>query len=60
MAHYVVTCKTLYVHIAITIQTHKYVYITHNMSTHKFECPMEILTLDKGIYGKTAHMYFNS
>ena len=52
MVHYVVTCKTLYVHIAITIKTHKYVNITQNMSIHKFECPMEILTLDKGIYGK--------
>ena len=49
MAPYVVTCKTLYVHIAITIQTHTYMHITH-MSTHKFEYPMEILTLDEGIY----------
>ena len=41
-------------------QTLKYVHITHNMSIHKFECPTEILTLDKGIYGKVAHIYVNS
>ena len=29
------------------------------MSTHKFEFPMEILTLDEGIYGKVAHIYVN-
>ena len=57
MAHYVVSYKTLYVYIAITIQTGKYVHITHNMSTHKFECPMEILTLDEGIYGKGTYLH---
>ena len=46
-------------HIAITIQIHKYVHKTHNMSTHKFEGPTEILTLDEGIYGKAAHIYVN-
>ena len=41
-------------------QTHKYVHITHNMSTHKSECPMEILTLDEGIYANAfAHIYVN-
>ena len=59
MAHYIVTCKSLYVHIAITIQTHNYVHITHNVSTHKSEFPMEILTLDEGIDGKAAHIYVN-
>ena len=38
----------------VMYQTHKYVHITHNMSTHKFECLMEIVTLDKGNYGKVA------
>ena len=40
-------------------QTHKYVHITHNMSTHKFECPIENVTLDKGNYGKAEHIYIN-
>ena len=40
-------------------QTLKYVHITHNMSTHKFECPTEILTLEEGIYRKAAHIYVN-
>ena len=31
--------KTLYVSNAKSMQTHKYVYITHDMPTHKFECP---------------------
>ena len=57
MVYYVVTCKILYVHIVITIQTHKYAHIAHNMSTHKFECPVEILTIDEGIYRKAAHIY---
>ena len=59
MAYYAVKFKTLYVGITITIQTHKYLYITHNMSTHKFECPMKILTLDEGIYRKAALIYIN-
>ena len=40
-------------------QTIKYVHITHNVSTHKFECPTEILTPDEGIYRKAAHIYVN-
>ena len=50
MAHYVFTYKPLYVSIAISIQTHTYVYITHNMSMHKFDCSMENVTLDEGNY----------
>ena len=41
------------------MQTHKYVYITHNMSTHKFECPGKNLTLDKGKYKESAQIYVN-
>ena len=29
------------------------------MSTHKFECPMEIVTQDKGNYGKAEHILVN-
>ena len=36
-------------------KTLKYVHITHNMFTYKFECPTEILTLDEGIYGKASY-----
>ena len=54
MAHYVFGCKTLYVSNATSIQTHQYVHITHNISTHKFKCPTKILTLDKGNYGESA------
>ena len=59
MAHYVFGCKTPYVSNAKSIQTHKYVHITHNMSTHKFELPTKILTLDKGNYGELAQIYVN-
>ena len=41
------------------MQTHKYVYITHNMPTHKFEWPGKNLTLDKGNYKESAQMYVN-
>ena len=48
MAHYVFTYKNIYVFIAISIQMHTYVHMTHNMSMHTFECPMEIVTLNEG------------
>ena len=54
MAHYVFGCETPYVSNTTSIQTHKYVCITHNMSTYKFECPTKILTLDKGNYRESA------
>ena len=60
MVHYVFTYKPIYVSITISIQTHTYVHITHNMSMHKFECPMEIVTLDEGNYRKVAHVYVNN
>ena len=59
MTHYVVTYKNIYVSIAISIQMHTYVHITHNMSTHTFECPMEIVTPDEGNNAEAAHMYIN-
>ena len=59
MAHHMVTYKIQYVHIVISIQTHKYVHITNNMSTHNFEGPTENLALDGGNYGKAAHIYVN-
>ena len=59
MTHYVIGCKTLYVSNAKSMQTHKYVYITHNMPTHKFEWPEKILTLDKGNYRESAQIYVN-
>ena len=59
MVHYVIGCKTLYVSNAKSMQTHKYVYITHNMPTHKFECPGKNLTLDKGNYRESAQIYVN-
>ena len=37
----------------------KYVHETHNMSTHKFECTTELLTLVKGIFRKMAHICAN-
>ena len=49
--------KTPYVSNAKSMQTHKYVCITHYMHTHKFECPAKILTLDKGNYGESAQIY---
>ena len=45
--------------IEISMQTHTYVHITLDMSTHKFECPTEVVTLDKGKCGKAAHIYIN-
>ena len=39
------------------MQTNKYVHIMYNMSTHKFECPVKILTLDKANYGELKHIY---
>ena len=59
MVHYVIGCKTLNVSNAKSMQTHKYVYITHNMPTHKFECPGKNLTLDKGNYKESAQIYVN-
>ena len=59
MAHYVFSYKTIYVSIEISMQTHTYAHITQDMSTHKFECPTEVVTLDKGNCGKTAHIYIN-
>ena len=41
------------------MQTHTYVYITQDMSTHKSECPMGVVTLDKGNCRKAAHIYVN-
>ena len=48
MVQYVFSYKTIYVSIEIPMQTHTYVHITQDMSTHKVDCPMEIVTLDKG------------
>ena len=45
MAHYVFSHKTIYVFIAISMQPHTYVHITHDMSMHKSECPMAVVTL---------------
>ena len=52
--------KTIYVSIEIPMQTHKYVHLTQDMSTYRFDYPMEVVTLDEGIYGKAAHIYINS
>ena len=38
---------------------HINVCITHNMPTHKFECPEKILILDKGNYRELAQIYVN-
>ena len=38
---------------------HIHVHITQDISTHKFDCPIEIVTLDKGNCGKAAHIYVN-
>ena len=57
MAHYVLGCKTPYVSNAMSMQTLKYVCITDNMHTHKFEFPAKILSLDKGNYGESAQIY---
>ena len=59
MAHYVFSYKTIYVSITISMQPHTYVHITHNISTHKIECPMGVVTLDKSNCGKVAHIYIN-
>ena len=59
MAQYVSKCETPCALNAMSMQTNKYVHITHNMSTHKFECPAKILTLDKGNYGESAQIYVN-
>ena len=45
--------------LTISMQTHTYVHLTQDMSTHKFECPTEVVTLDKGNCGKPAHIYVN-
>ena len=59
MAHYVFSYKTIYVSIEISMQTHKYVYITQDMLTNKFKCPMEVVSLDKGNCRKVANIYIN-
>ena len=60
MAHYVFPYKTIYVSIEISMLTHTYVHITQDMSTHKFQCPTEVVTLDKGNCKKNpAHIYIN-
>ena len=59
MAHYVFSYKTIYVLIEISMQMYTYVHITQDMSTHKFECPVEIVTLDKGNCRKAVHIYIN-
>ena len=59
MAHYIFGCKTPYVPNAKVIQTHKYVHISQNMSTPKFECPAKILIPDKANYGELEHIYVN-
>ena len=56
MAHYVFSYKTINVSIEISMQTHTYVHIAQDKSMNKFDCPMEILTLDKGNCGKVAHI----
>ena len=59
MAQYVSKCDTPCAPNAKSMQTHKYVHITHSMSTHKFECPAKILTLDEVIYGESVQIYVN-
>ena len=57
LAHYMFCCKTPYPTNANSMQTHKCVHTTHNMSTHKFECPAKNLTIHKCNYRELAQMY---
>ena len=59
LAHYMFVCKTPYVSNANSMQAHKCVHTTHNVSTHKFECPAKNLTIDKGNYRELAQIYVN-
>ena len=59
MAQYVSKCETPCAPNAKSMQKHKYVHIAHSMSTHKFECPAKILTLDEVNYGESAQIYVN-
>ena len=59
MAQYVSKCETPCVPNAKSMQTHKCVHITHSMSTHKFECPSKILTIDEVNYRELAQIYVN-
>ena len=59
MAQYVSKCETPCAPNAKSMQTHKYLHITHSMSTHKFECPAKILTLDEVNYRESAQIYVN-
>ena len=59
MVQYVSKCKTPCAPNAKSRQTHNYVHITHSISTHKFECPEKILTLDEVNYRKLAQIYVN-
>ena len=54
LAHDMFCCETPYPTNANSMQTHKCVHTTHNMSTHKFECPAKNLTIHKGNYRESA------
>ena len=59
MAQYVSKCETPCAPNAKSMQKDKYVHIAHRMSTHKFECPAKILTLDEVNYRESAQIYVN-
>ena len=50
-------CETPYTPNAKSMETHKYVCITHNMSTHKIGCPAKILIIDESNYRELAQIY---
>ena len=59
MAQYVSKCEIPCAPNAKSMQKHKYVCITHSMSTHKFECPEKVLTLYEVNYGESAQICVN-